>query len=82
MLRSIVQISVSDVNEHKPVFQQQTYVIDVKGKLFADQILLQLNATDDDCTELYSNICAYDIFQDDRDIFNITQYGTYKYWLP
>ncbi|XP_032793848.1 calsyntenin-1 [Daphnia magna] len=60
-----VHISVNDVNEYAPKFNQPSYVVDVDEGRPTDKIL-QVEANDADCSAKYGDICRYDILNKDQ----------------
>ncbi|XP_048845309.1 calsyntenin-2-like [Brienomyrus brachyistius] len=58
--KATVHIQVDDVNEFPPVFGEPVYHAAVtEGKIYDS--ILQVEATDRDCSPQYSQICNYDI---------------------
>lgn len=58
--RAVVHIQVNDVNEFAPVFREPQYQAAVtEGKIYDN--ILQVEATDQDCSPQYSQICNYQI---------------------
>ena len=58
--RAVVHIQVNDVNEFAPVFREARYRAAVtEGKIYDS--ILQVEATDQDCSPQYSQICNYQI---------------------
>lgn len=58
--RAAVHIQVNDVNEFAPVFRESEYRASVtEGKIYDN--ILQVEATDQDCSPQYSQICNYQI---------------------
>lgn len=58
--RAVVHIQVNDVNEFAPVFREAQYRAAVtEGKIYDS--ILQVEATDQDCSPQYSQICNYQI---------------------
>lgn len=56
----MVHIQVNDVNEFAPVFREDQYRAAVtEGKIYDS--ILQVEATDQDCSPQYSQICNYQI---------------------
>lgn len=56
----MVHIQVNDVNEFAPVFREPQYQAAVtEGKIYDN--ILQVEATDQDCSPQYSQICNYQI---------------------
>ncbi|KAI4794362.1 hypothetical protein KUCAC02_032107, partial [Chaenocephalus aceratus] len=57
---AVVHIQVNDVNEFAPVFRESEYRAAVtEGKIYDS--ILQVEATDQDCSPQYSQICNYQI---------------------
>ncbi|KAI9528963.1 Calsyntenin-2 [Dissostichus eleginoides] len=57
---AVVHIQVNDVNEFAPVFREPEYRAAVtEGKIYDS--ILQVEATDQDCSPQYSQICNYQI---------------------
>lgn len=55
-----MHIQVNDVNEFAPVFRETEYRASVtEGKIYDN--ILQVEATDQDCSPQYSQICNYQI---------------------
>ena len=66
-----VMLTVEDVNEYAPVFRQNSYSASVnEGKLY--QSILRLQASDQDCSAKYSEICKYEIIGGDNPISPFT----------
>ncbi|NWR04989.1 CSTN2 protein, partial [Paradoxornis webbianus] len=62
--KAVVHIQVKDVNEFSPVFKESMYKASVtEGKIYDS--ILQVEATDDDCSPQYSQICNYEIVTTD-----------------
>ena len=60
IFRAVVHIQVNDVNEFAPVFREPEYRAAVtEGKIYDS--ILQVEATDQDCSPQYSQICNYQI---------------------
>ncbi|XP_056905412.1 calsyntenin-2-like [Takifugu flavidus] len=58
--KAAVHIQVNDVNEFAPVFRESEYRAAVtEGKIYDN--ILQVEATDQDCSPQYSQICNYQI---------------------
>uniref|UniRef100_A0A8C6P3H5 Cadherin domain-containing protein n=1 Tax=Nothobranchius furzeri TaxID=105023 RepID=A0A8C6P3H5_NOTFU len=58
--KAVVHIQVNDVNEFAPVFRESQYRAAVtEGKIYDS--ILQVEATDQDCSPQYSQICNYQI---------------------
>uniref|UniRef100_A0A673X2R1 Calsyntenin 2 n=1 Tax=Salmo trutta TaxID=8032 RepID=A0A673X2R1_SALTR len=58
--KAVVHIQVNDVNEFSPVFREVQYHTAVtEGKIYDS--ILQVEATDQDCSSQYSQICNYQI---------------------
>lgn len=58
--RAVVHIQVNDVNEFAPVFREARYHAAVtEGKIYDS--ILQVEASDQDCSPQYSQICNYQI---------------------
>ncbi|XP_077963404.1 calsyntenin-2 [Gasterosteus aculeatus] len=58
--KAVVHIQVNDVNEFAPVFREPEYRAAVtEGKIYDS--ILQVEATDQDCSPQYSQICNYQI---------------------
>ncbi|XP_075906018.1 calsyntenin-2-like isoform X2 [Nelusetta ayraudi] len=58
--KAVVHIQVNDVNEFAPVFREDQYRAAVtEGKIYDS--ILQVEATDQDCSPQYSQICNYQI---------------------
>ncbi|XP_064841284.1 calsyntenin-2-like [Oncorhynchus masou masou] len=58
--KAVVHIQVNDVNEFSPVFREAQYHAAVtEGKIYDN--ILQVDATDQDCSPQYSQICNYQI---------------------
>lgn len=58
--KAVVHIQVNDVNEFAPVFREIQYHAAVtEGKIYDS--ILQVEATDQDCSPQYSQICNYQI---------------------
>lgn len=62
--RAVVHIQVKDVNEFSPAFKESVYKASVtEGKIYDS--ILQVEATDEDCSPQYSQICNYEIVTTD-----------------
>lgn len=60
LCRAAVHIQVNDVNEFAPVFRESEYRASVtEGKIYDN--ILQVEASDQDCSPQYSQICNYQI---------------------
>ncbi|NXG07171.1 CSTN2 protein, partial [Sakesphorus luctuosus] len=58
--KAVVHIQVKDVNEFSPAFKESVYKATVtEGKIYDS--ILQVEATDEDCSPQYSQICNYEI---------------------
>uniref|UniRef100_A0A8C5G9L2 Calsyntenin-2 n=1 Tax=Gouania willdenowi TaxID=441366 RepID=A0A8C5G9L2_GOUWI len=58
--KAVVHIQVNDVNEFAPVFREPHYRAAVtEGKIY--DTIMQVEATDQDCSPQYSQICNYQI---------------------
>ncbi|XP_041343012.1 calsyntenin-2 [Pyrgilauda ruficollis] len=58
--KAVVHIQVKDVNEFSPAFKESMYKASVtEGKIYDS--ILQVEATDEDCSPQYSQICNYEI---------------------
>lgn len=60
-----LHVTVDDVNEHAPQFWQPAYNLRVHENA-APAVLVQLRATDRDCSPKYSEICRYELIGGDR----------------
>lgn len=60
-----VHISVNDVNEYAPKFNQPSYVADVDEGRPADRVV-QVEASDGDCSAKYGDICRYELLNKDQ----------------
>ncbi|NXC28191.1 CSTN2 protein, partial [Campylorhamphus procurvoides] len=62
--KAVVHIQVKDVNEFSPAFKESVYKATVtEGKIYDS--ILQVEATDEDCSPQYSQICNYEIVTTD-----------------
>ncbi|KAL6471556.1 hypothetical protein MHYP_G00202060 [Metynnis hypsauchen] len=62
--RAVVHVQVGDVNEFSPVFSSLEYSGSVlEGRVYDS--ILQVQATDEDCSPQYSQICNYQITTED-----------------
>ncbi|KAM7043973.1 calsyntenin-2 isoform 2-T2 [Acridotheres tristis] len=62
--KAVVHIQVKDVNEFSPAFKESMYKASVtEGKIYDS--ILQVEATDEDCSPQYSQICNYEIVTTD-----------------
>ncbi|NWR50155.1 CSTN2 protein, partial [Regulus satrapa] len=62
--KAVVHIQVKDVNEFSPAFKESMYKASVtEGKIYDS--ILQVEATDDDCSPQFSQICNYEIVTTD-----------------
>ncbi|XP_076986377.1 calsyntenin-2 [Tamandua tetradactyla] len=58
--KAVVHIQVKDVNEFAPAFKEPAYrAVITEGKVYDS--ILQVEATDEDCSPQYSQICNYEI---------------------
>ncbi|XP_031428783.2 calsyntenin-2, partial [Clupea harengus] len=58
--KAVVHVQVDDVNEFSPVFSRSEYRADVtEGRVY--DVILQVQASDQDCSPQYSQICNYHI---------------------
>lgn len=74
--RAVVHIQVNDVNEFAPVFREPQYRAAVtEGKIYDS--ILQVEATDQDCSPQYSQICNYQIITTNTP-FAIDRNGEYS----
>lgn len=73
-LSATVHITVNDINEFGPTFNQPSYVVDVDEGRPADKIL-QVEATDGDCSAKYGDICRYELLNKDQP-FSIDSEGS------
>ncbi|RLV97587.1 hypothetical protein DV515_00011659 [Chloebia gouldiae] len=62
--KAVVHIQVKDVNEFSPAFKESRYKASVTEEKIYDSIL-QVEATDEDCSPQYSQICNYEIVTTD-----------------
>ena len=70
-----VHITVNDVNEYGPKFSEASYVVDVDEGRPSDSVL-QVDATDGDCSAKYGDICRYEIIGANDQPFSIDNEGT------
>ncbi|XP_005425176.2 calsyntenin-2 [Geospiza fortis] len=62
--KAVVHIQVKDVNEFPPAFKESMYKASVtEGKIYDS--ILQVEATDEDCSPQFSQICNYEIVTTD-----------------
>ncbi|NWT23761.1 CSTN2 protein, partial [Cardinalis cardinalis] len=62
--KAVVHIQVKDVNEFSPAFKESMYKASVtEGKIYDS--ILQVEATDEDCSPQFSQICNYEIVTTD-----------------
>lgn len=62
-----VILTVEDVNEYSPSFKQNSYSASVnEGKLYTS--ILRLQASDQDCSAKYSEICKFEIIGGDNPV--------------
>lgn len=60
-----IHVTVIDVNEYAPVFQQPSYVTEAdEGRLYNE--IVKVHAIDKDCTPLYGDVCKYGILNQDQ----------------
>ena len=71
-----VRISVNDVNEYNPKFNEPSYVVDVDEGRPEDKVI-QVEATDGDCSAKYGDICRYEILNKEQP-FSIDNEGKKK----
>lgn len=63
--RAVVHITVVDINEYRPVFEESSYVREVEeGRLYKE--IVRVKATDRDCTPKYGDVCKYEILTADQ----------------
>ena len=72
-----MHVTVEDVNEFAPVFRQDSYTVTVNEGRIIDPII-QVEATDHDCSLKYSEICKYEIVGGDKSLFIIDSNGNIK----
>ncbi|XP_077288036.1 calsyntenin-1-like [Arctopsyche grandis] len=62
---AVVHITVMDINEYLPVFEESSYVREVEeGRLYKE--IVRVKATDRDCTPKYGDVCKYEILTADQ----------------
>ncbi|XP_076137722.1 calsyntenin-2-like [Alosa pseudoharengus] len=62
--KAVVHVQVDDVNEFSPVFSRSEYRADVtEGRVY--DVILQVQASDQDCSPQYNQICNYHIITKD-----------------
>ncbi|NXM81558.1 CSTN2 protein, partial [Oenanthe oenanthe] len=62
--KAVVHIQVKDVNEFSPAFKESVYKASAtEGKIYDS--ILQVEATDEDCSPQFSQICNYEIVTTD-----------------
>lgn len=62
---AVVHITVVDINEYPPVFEESSYVREVEeGRLYPE--IVRVEATDRDCTPKYGDVCKYEILTADQ----------------
>ena len=60
-----VHVTVTDVNEYIPEWSQEEYSAQVEEGIFSD-FILQVSATDKDCSPTFGDICQYSITSPDQ----------------
>jgi len=75
-----VRISVNDVNEYNPKFNEPSYVVDVDEGRPEDKVI-QVEATDGDCSAKYGDICRYEILNKEQP-FSIDNEGVIRNTEP
>ena len=68
-----VHVTVTDVNEYIPEWSQEEYSAQVEEGILSD-FILQVSATDKDCSPTFGDICQYSITSPDQP-FQITEAG-------
>ena len=68
-----VHVTVKDVNEYIPEWSQEEYSGQVEEGILSD-FILQVSATDRDCSPTFGDICQYSITSPDQP-FQITEDG-------
>ena len=58
-------MTVKDVNEYIPEWSQEEYSAQVEEGIFSD-FILQVSATDKDCSPTFGDICQYSITSPDQ----------------
>lgn len=76
-----VHITVNDVNEYGPKFSEASYVVDVDEGRPSDSVL-QVDATDGDCSAKYGDICRYEIIGANDQPFSIDNEGVIRNTEP
>ena len=66
-------MTVTDVNEYIPEWSQEEYSAQVEEGILSD-FILQVSATDKDCSPTFGDICQYSITSPDQP-FQITEAG-------
>ena len=66
-------MTVKDVNEYIPEWSQEEYSAQVEEGILSD-LILQVSATDKDCSPTFGDICQYSITSPDQP-FHITEGG-------
>lgn len=69
-----VHVLVQDVNEYPPEWGQSTVRVEIEEGQLLDR-LIQVEATDKDCSAKYGDICSYEILQSDHQPFTISRDG-------
>jgi len=76
-----VHISVNDVNEFAPVFAEPSYVVDIDEGRDEDKVI-QVEATDSDCSAKYGDVCRYEIANAEAQPFSIDNEGVIRNTEP
>ncbi|XP_053200964.1 calsyntenin-1-like isoform X2 [Panonychus citri] len=78
-----VYLTVEDVNEYSPIFRQESYTVTIPEGRLIDPIV-QVEASDHDCSSRYSEICKYEIIGGDKvaSPFDIDSNGNIKNTRP
>ena len=76
----VIEVEVEDVNEYIPVWSQEEYSAQLEEGEMAERIL-EVAATDSDCSPQYGDICKYSISGPDQ-TFAIDQQGVISNTRP
>ena len=72
---SKLHILLKEENIHAPYFSKTSHVIKVEESISQNQVLLHLEAKDDDCSNAFGNICMYQVDEESNGIFSVMDDG-------
>ena len=80
LLSRVIEVEVEDVNEYIPLWSQEEYSASLEeGEMSAN--ILEVAASDNDCSPQYGDVCKYSISGPDR-TFAIDQQGVISNTQP